>query len=394
MSYISQVYAKHLPQFNDLPHEDKKKINQDTIAYVFGFTRSNEYIKSLMKDPGCGLIHKFNESVPLKSALSTSGYLLKDIKLAVWNQHCLGGYTHRLQDGDQKIVALALQNTAFREYLDGLRQEGFKALSLKSFNNHLAKSYKDVFPWLLGYTKKHCSWIINSFSMEAHDIATELFERGYSAALMLYPRINSYDHMLNIMRLSIRNYVTNLHLKYSADSRNPLVCEFETRPSGECVSTTFSVENGSTTTVHSQASSTTRVFNSRTVSMQSMQDETGAGFDVDTALMIAGAIDSEDDDSFEALSLNQQTLRFQKAMETFADVYEYRLDPSEFIGIVSGNVSPPFAEFIKNKFRINSPVEDFIDNNSHLVFDNYCIYAGVAPAYQVELKQYLKHCFS
>jgi len=393
MSSISKLFAKYNPTFDLLPTTDKKLININTVKYMFGFISSHDYIKSSMM--GTGLAPKFNDSIPTKSAISTNGYLLKNLKLAVWNQYCLGSFDHKLEECDAKIVVASLQDQDFVNYLAGLRAEGFKAVSLRSFDVHLANSYKAIFPWLLGYTKKHCSWITNSFALETHDIATELFERGYSAALMLYPRINSYDHMLNIMRLSIRNYVTNLHLKYSTDSRNPLIKEEVSHQTSECTVLSYDASGSIHKSVVVESKSVSVYsFNTKTISMHSMHDDSGADIDVDTALMVAGAVDLEDDNSFDALNNYQQYTNMKRAVATFADIYEYKLDSDELINIVQGEVSESFTNYVTSRFKTSCSINEFIDNNNHMILDHYCQYAGISPAHQIEFKQYLRNCFS
>ena len=377
---LASLFINFNADFEDLSPETQSFCQLQVLKYLFNKIPSHTLINTTLLNTG--LATRFNDCINFKTALVDNGYIIKDLKLSLWRYFYYEDPADlvKLKNADKDLIGL-LSDPELNEHLVSLKAKNFKSITIDNFYKHLQVSYSELMPWVRGWTNKHCAWILSSFSLDVHDLSMELYMRAYHSACLMFPRINSHDHMLNIMRLTIRNYTANIQIKYSSDSRYPMI-------------KTESVVNNTPITVFGDGfsmfveakQSVTHSFESVVVSANAVRvDDSDPGFDA--ALAIFGAESSDPGEDIKLQTSNQLT-RLAAAIDRFGDVYEYpTLTSSIVLSLFNGELPEDFQTHLLKRIK---SVDSYLDSSAHNMLKQYCTFIGVTKPHYTEMLDYFK----
>lgn len=183
------------------------------FAYFFGRIDLNCFIQ---------YVGDSAEGVRLKDIARANGYILKNCKLYAYACHCarLKGEPNP-KYGD---YAVAKADAAILKRLNLNHLKAYKAFTLKEYDKLLNQvlNSSELKNYIGKFVTKKMTFLMRSYGETRHDLESFLGEQGLLAIYKMYPRYESYLHVINIAKANIHNKGQSLITSKTAKSRQRL----------------------------------------------------------------------------------------------------------------------------------------------------------------------------
>jgi hypothetical protein len=204
-----------------LPPIVKRDLIKTTLLWTFrqtGHTAFRRYLKEVI-----GVSYS-----EVKAKLTSSGYLMKNLKLAIFYaaKNKVNWLTlkkmFKLNNSDRRLVAFGV--SIVPEHL-----LAYPALTLVEFDAHLAVLHKNLTRTTNKFVNRKMSFIIKSDNVSMSDLTGDLLFYGMQGVYWYYPSIDSYpnphdrDHATNIAQRIIHNRGINLIRYFTQDCRSVMM---------------------------------------------------------------------------------------------------------------------------------------------------------------------------
>lgn len=150
---------------------------------------------------------------------------MKNVKL--WIYHSLAyGYSKKtakkfkVLDADFKLKKYVDANTRLSLYV--MLEKGYTPKTLFEFDRIVDLNCESLTSWTGRFVGKKMAFIIRSQKIPATDLIAQLLSCGYASILHNYPKIESTEHLINLMKSQIRNRGINLIEFYATAKRSNL----------------------------------------------------------------------------------------------------------------------------------------------------------------------------
>lgn len=217
-NYILRVAkAEHFNQ------DDKREFIRKTVMWLFrgmGHLDYRKYVKEFLGKRG----------TKVKDSFWSSGYLMKNLKLAIFYQsvHQIEWEKlkrlFKLEDCDEKLVLYAsrLIPSNYKEH---------RAFTLKEFDAEIKLLHSSLTPFTSKFVHRKMTFIIKSDNVSGKDITGDLLYLALQGVYWYYPRIESYpsgveatkSHAANIAKNIIHNQGVNLINYCTRDCRSVMI---------------------------------------------------------------------------------------------------------------------------------------------------------------------------
>lgn len=198
----------------ELKRSDLNTLREFSLLYIFRFIGSTAYKRALCSIPS---ISK-EAALIISRDLLKNGFIMKNIKLWLY---CLSYYGLSSKYGKKRDDTACDFGISSREYvlIPALRKlsekfqtlhKKFKPLELDQLDGALTVACRKLKPYVGKYVNKKLRFIQIFHNFSGDDLAHELLCDGIGTALFYYPKICSDEHLLNIMKIKIRNSGSNM----------------------------------------------------------------------------------------------------------------------------------------------------------------------------------------
>ena len=221
-SWLHRLMHKFI---SDYPHDDTQ-LTLDCLKYLIKVLTASELTASIREESNKCNVREF------RKALSTDGYALKNLKLWLWwlasKRTLKKGDPSRLASRfDVKREDIGLADILFsdRESLKQLKllTDTYKAHTLPFYERVFSQSLEEAKPYANSFSYRKMRFLTWANShLDLMDIQQELLYNGLLGAQRQYPKVESQQHLVNIIKRCIHNHGINLIKYHTAKSRTHL----------------------------------------------------------------------------------------------------------------------------------------------------------------------------
>ncbi len=223
---VERVIRKYYLDYGSLPVRDQKLLINYCIQYLFKAISASKFTSLVRETIG----NKDFRVIELRRTLLLSkGYFLKNLKLWLYfwykekphvTKMVLKSYGVKSMDADIHKVL----DDASKKMLADMVKKGYKNKTLLEFDSALAyvAMHKDYVAFVRKFVYRKMRFIYEMHGQDPDDICKELTADSLQAAMFMYPRIESMEHLMNIVKRTAHNSGINYIEKYTTKGRGRL----------------------------------------------------------------------------------------------------------------------------------------------------------------------------
>lgn len=222
---VERIIRKYYPLYVALPQKDQRLLVNYSIQYVFKHISAAKFT-SLVRDT---VADKNFRVIELRRTLISKGYILKNLKLWLYfwykdkpavNEKVLRSFGIKKMD---ETLHKQLDEPTLK-MLAALAKKGYKAKGLYEFDSALeyAVTNSDYVTFVRKFVYRKMRFIFEMHGMDPDDICKKLTADGMQAAMFMYPKIESMEHFINIVKRTAHNSGINFIEKYTTKGRGRL----------------------------------------------------------------------------------------------------------------------------------------------------------------------------
>lgn len=223
---IERVIRKYYLDYPSLPSKDQRLLVNYCIQYLFKAISASKFTTLVRETIG---EKDFRVIEMRRTLLLSKGYFLKNLKLWLYywykekpsvTKTLLKSYGVKAMDEE---VHKVLDDTT-KKMLEGLVKKGYKDKTLMEFDDALAyvTLHKDYVTFVRKFVYRKMRFIYEMHGQDPDDICKELTADSLQAAMFMYPKIESMDHLMNIVKRTAHNSGINYIEKYTTKGRGRL----------------------------------------------------------------------------------------------------------------------------------------------------------------------------
>lgn len=240
MTHLETILIRHFDDHYLFTSERNQQLVQmEVLCYLFKLTSNVKMattLRKLMKLSTTFSIEAFRNEV------SNDGYLIKNVKMWLYHSVVSSELAKKLVK-PYKVdrVDIPIASLLRGKLLMGLRKykrDKYKSLSIPTIDTTLIEIIDQVRVFAAKFVYRKMSFIVRANGMEHEDLINDLICKGIQSVHMTYPRIESKEHCLNLVKLTLHNYGINIIHKYSNSKRNRTIKE----PDGTFVNTMIPID--------------------------------------------------------------------------------------------------------------------------------------------------------
>lgn len=221
MNSIRQLLDKHFV----IEECDSDKCCSLVLDYVFRCL-SVEGLKSELSSKA--KLRNSSNFSEFREELTASGYVFKNVKLWIFYLLKIKASRitlHNAADFDVLPHDLVLFDLISYKTRNTIKKwsKTYKALSLRRMDENLCKIEIETSIWIKKFVYRKLRFIAESQGMDLMDIERELWLKGMIGLFMMYPKVESSLHALNIVKRVMHNHGMNLIKQYTHIKRARLI---------------------------------------------------------------------------------------------------------------------------------------------------------------------------
>lgn len=222
---IERVIRKYYPSYATLAIKEQRLLVNYSIQYLFKHISAAKFT-SLVRT---SVNDKDFRVIELRRTLINKGYLIKNTKLWLYywykekptvNESTLRSFGIKKMD---ESLHKQLDTTTLKMLAD-LAKKGYKAKGVYEFDAALeyAVTNSDYVAFVRKFVYRKMRFIFEMHGMDPDDICKKLTADGMQAAMFMYPKIESMEHFINIVKRTAHNSGINFIEKYTTKGRGRL----------------------------------------------------------------------------------------------------------------------------------------------------------------------------
>lgn len=223
---IERVIRKYYQSYPTLAVKDQRLLFNYCIQYLFKHISAAKFttlVRETINDK------KFRVIEMRRTLLLSKGYFLKNLKLWLYHWYKVKPQvtklvlkTYGVKSMDADLHKMLDDST--KKMLGGLVKKGYADKTLLEFDDALVyiALHKDYVAFVRKFVYRKMRFIFEMHGTDPDDICKELTADGLQAAMFMYPRIESMEHLMNIVKRTAHNSGINYIDKYTTKGRGRL----------------------------------------------------------------------------------------------------------------------------------------------------------------------------
>ncbi len=217
---IERVVRTYYPAYPTLSLIRQREVVNYAIQYMFKHISAAQFTSLFREAVG----NKNFRVIELRRTLVNKGYYVKNLKLWLYywyktktpvNAKALKSFHIREEDSTLHRTL----NTDSLDMFETIAKKGYKEKTILEFDQAVERQIHETATFIRKFVYRKMRFIFEMHGMDPDDICKKLTADGLQAVMFTYPRIETTEHLANILKRTAHNSGVNFIETYTTKGR-------------------------------------------------------------------------------------------------------------------------------------------------------------------------------